>query len=299
MKRIVLTTLALLAFTAAFAQKARLIRHERCKIEGIAPRPTTGAITGSQFMLRADTISFQQREQLIVDAILGGNVPDSLRFFRKIEFTTPVVDSIAVFQQPHTIALWVTHDYLAIGTNDDFVRMPMGPIAAQRIADALKCSLPTSFIVDRINDVSEGAIDIFPFRPLGDRNTRPIVFQDSNNAINALMKAHGYHYGQMISGLKKDIVLATRLWSAPRYLNRVAIYGWYRPDGSRVQSTYAGHGVNYVDYSHGVRLVSRRATIDGKECDVREILENPVTFRLLSDEAAPIVPASYINPGKQ
>ena len=64
MKRIVLTTLALLAFTAAFAQKARLIRHEQCKIEGIAPRPETGAITGSQFMLRADTITFQQREQL-------------------------------------------------------------------------------------------------------------------------------------------------------------------------------------------------------------------------------------------
>lgn len=66
-----------------------------------------------------------------------------------------------------------------------------------------------------------------------------------------------------------------------------------------MQSTYAGHGVTYVDYSHGVRLVSRRATIDGKECDVREILENPVTFRLLSDESAPIVPATYINPAKQ
>ena len=276
----------------ASAQNARLTGRVK-PIEKLSPRPAMHPITAEEFMHQCDTTDFWPRERIIVAAVLAGNVPDSLRYFHEIKFTTPVVDSVAILQKPHEISLWVACDYVAIGTNDSFVRMPMGPLAAQEIADSLDCILPTAFIVDRINDARQGAIDIFPFRPVGDRNMQPMVFEDSHHAIEALFKAKGYHFGQFISGLKKDIILTCRLKNNPRYRRNVAIYGWHHPDGHAQQPIFVRHGNFYVDYSHGVRLVSRTCTVDGKPMDIRSILESPALYRLLSDESSPIIPATY------
>ena len=289
----VLLLLALLLSTGvtAVAQKAHLTGGTR-PIAKLAPRPDN-ALGGYDFMLVCDTTDFWPRERLIVNNVLAGNIPDSLRTLHEIEFTTAVIDSVEVLRKPHTIKIWVACDYLAIGTDQDFVRMPMGPLGAQEIADALDCTLPTAYLVDRINEVAQGAVDIFPFRPVGGRNMEPMVFQDSNNAINALFKAKGYHWGQFVSGLKKDIVLTCVLKNDPRYRRNVAIYGWHHPDGHAQQPLFVRHGNFYVDYSHGVRLVSRTCTVDGKEMDIRAILEDPALYRLLSDENSPIVPATY------
>ncbi len=200
------------------------LRKESMPVPYLADKPSA-TLSGNDFMRRADTTSFWTLEDLIVEAVTAGQVPDALRQFRKITFTTPVVDSVEILRRRHKVEMWVLPDYVAIGTNDDFVRMPMGPLAAQRIADSLDCTLPTTFLVDRIAEASEGHIDIFPFRPLGGRNCQPIVFQDSTNAINALFKAHGYHFGQFISGLKKDIVITYKIQTLTDYERNVAIYG--------------------------------------------------------------------------
>lgn len=290
-KRIIFATAIALIATTLWGQKAALTGKARSMCQ-LVSRPTDTAVTGSQFIAMCDTMSVWTRDRHIVSTILSGHVPDSLRKLREIVFTTPIVDSIPILATPHQVRLWVTCDYIAIGTDRDFVRMPMTPLAAQEIADSLNCILPTPFIVDRINDAAQGAIDIFPFRPVGDRNTKPWVFQDSNNAINALFKAHGYHWGMMVSGLKKDIVITSLLEREGRNHN-VAIYGWHRPDGSRVQACYVRHVNSYVDYSHGVRLVYRNATIDGEEMDIRSILKSPTLFHLLNDEQVPINNPSY------
>ena len=41
-------------------------------------------------------------------------------------------------------------DYLALGSNEDFVQIPMNPLTAQRIADQTGTSLPTKKIVDDV-----------------------------------------------------------------------------------------------------------------------------------------------------
>lgn len=292
MKKTVILLLAMAVLSSVgFAQKAVLTGRVK-PIPNLPPRQTS-AITAENWMLQCDTTDFWPRERLIVEQVLAGNVPDSLRYLHEIAFTTPVVDSVEILRTPHKICIWATCDYVAIGGNSDFIRMPMGPLAAQEIADSLHCILPTAFMVDRINDVAQGAVDIFPFRPVGDRNMQPMVFQDSNNAINALFKAKGYHFGQFVSGLKKDIILTCRIKNDPRYSRNVAIYGWHHPDGRPQQPIFIRHGNFYVDYSHGVRLVSRTCTVDGKPMDIRTILESPTLYHLLSDEARPIVPATY------
>ncbi|MBQ7791823.1 MAG: hypothetical protein IJ377_06010 [Rikenellaceae bacterium] len=294
---VTLCAVALCSATTAIAGDVRYgsngkLHKASMPVPALADKPTA-TLAGSDFMRRADTTSFWVLEDLIVETVTAGQVPDALRHFRKITFSTPVVDSVEILRKKHKVEMWVLPDYVAIGTNDDFVRMPMGPLAAQRIADALDCTLPTPFLVDRIAEASEGHVDIFPFRPLGNRNSQPIVFQDSNNAINAQFKAYGYEFGQFISGLKKDIVLTYKIMTLTEYERNVAIYGWHHPDGRAQQPLFVRHGNFYVDYSHGVRLIYNKVKIDGVEYNIREILQSPELFRLLSDEPMHLTQATY------
>lgn len=234
----------------------------------------SASVSGSEFIKQVDTIETLAREDMIVMEILSGNIPDFLRTFREIEFE----------RNGHRIRINVLPDYLAIGSNDDFVRMPMNPLSAQIIADSLSCSMPTSFIVDMIAKASDGAIEPFPFRPLGWRNTYPITFEDNNNAINALFKAKGYKPGDMISGLKKDVIITNKIIEDTSRLNHVTIYGWHYPDGTFIQRSNNVHVNWYVDYSHGIRLVDRRVYVDNIEYDIQKVLSDPEMFSLLSDE---------------
>lgn len=294
---VTLCAVALCSATTAIAGDVRYgsngkLHKASMPVPALADKPTA-TLAGSDFMRRADTTAFWTLEDIIVETVTAGQVPDALRHFRKITFTTPVVDSVEILRKKHKVEMWVLPDYVAIGTNDDFVRMPMGPLAAQRIADALDCTLPTAFLVDRIAEASEGHVDIFPFRPLGNRNSQPIVFQDSNNAINAQFKAYGYEFGQFISGLKKDIVLTYKIMTLTEYERNVAIYGWHHPDGRAQQPLFVRHGNFYVDYSHGVRLIYNKVKIDGVEYNIREVLQSPELYRLLSDEPMHLTQATY------
>ena len=241
------------------------------------------ALTGHEYIQKVQYMGFWDMEEQTVAQILAGNVPSALKKFRKIVYKA----------DGHKVEMWVLPDYLAVGNDQDFVRMPMGPLAAQRVADSLYCSLPTTFLSDRIDEVSEGRIEIFPFRPVGDRNMKPLCFEDSNNAINALMRSKGLKFGQFVSGLKKDVVLTTRLENEPDYYRHVAIYGWFHPDGHSQQPLFIRHGNFYSDYSHGIRLIYRTIKIDGKEYDLRAVLEDPFLFRLVSKEDVPFKRASY------
>ena len=297
-KALALAALALI-FSSASVQAENVVYGKNSKLtkEKMAVPYFLGkpeaSLSGWNFMLKAVKMEIWKLEDLIAQTILEGNVPTPMKHFRKIVFRTPVVDSVEILKKRHTIEMWVLPDYLTIGTDESFVRMPMGPLAAQRIADSLNCILPTTYLVDRIAEVAEGHLDIFPFRPLDNRNSQPIVFQDSHNAIQALYKAKGYKFGQFISGLKKDVVLTYKILTQPGWESYEAIYGWHHPDGRAQQPLFIRHGNFYVDYSHGIRLIYRTIKVDGKEMDAREILESPQLYRLLSDEPMYLKKASY------
>lgn len=70
----------------------------------------------------------------------------------------------------------------------------------------------------------------------------------------------------LIAGHKKDLI------DIDSNSTRVAIYGWHRDIGDPIQPYSTVHGRYYYDYSHGVRLVSRIAYMDGHEIDLEEIL---------------------------
>lgn len=86
----------------------------------------------------------------------------------------------------------------------------------------------------------------------------------------------------LIAGVKKDLVNTSKLHQYPRR-DKVAIYGWHK-DGKPIQPLYTGHVNWYVDYSHGIRLVSRRIQVNGKWMDYTSILKDPVLKHLICDE---------------
>jgi hypothetical protein len=91
----------------------------------------------------------------------------------------------------------------------------------------------------------------------------------------------GAPLGSLLSGDKKDVVMSNR---SALSLGRIAIYGWHRGPGQPIQPLSTVHGANYADYSHGIRLISEWALVNGKLQSIRELLLNPSTARLLSDE---------------
>ncbi|APR86110.1 N-acetylmuramoyl-L-alanine amidase [Minicystis rosea] len=108
--------------------------------------PTPDApMTGTQFLETIRSASRPAREEAIVAALLEGHVPSFLRVFQHLAVSAPGRDGAM-----HAALVRVLPDYLAIGTDDDFIRVPMSPISAQRIADASGCLLPTTKLVTTI-----------------------------------------------------------------------------------------------------------------------------------------------------
>jgi hypothetical protein len=178
------------------------------------------------------------------------------------------------------ITVRVTPDYLSVGSDDDWLLMPMRPGSAQRIADTLGASLPTPRLVDAVWAAAEVRLEPSPIPPSDAMTTIP-VFMEHAARIRAQRREAGARSGALIAGHKKDVVVSRELAGVA---GRVAIYGWHRLDGEPIQPLYLGHTDDWVDYSHGIRLVDRRILVDGGERDLLDALRDPVLAEALSSE---------------
>ena len=247
-------------------------------LEAIPPRPAD-AIGGKAFIQSVAKMDRKAREEAIRKELLSGNVPTFLRTLTTISLSGRDVQGIE-----RTGELRVMPDYLAIGSDEDFVRMPMTPQTARRAADAWGMSLPTRRIVDAVDAVAVTRVEP---RPMTENREAPTTFLEHNALIET--QRAGNPLGILTTGMKKDIVLSNRLKEKP---HRVAIYGWRKPDGTVIQSLTIAHVDWYVDYSHGVRLVAGTMIADGREMSLKDVLADPHLCVLVSDEGE-IVPAGY------
>jgi hypothetical protein len=108
-------------------------------------------------------------------------------------------------------------------------------------------------------------------------------YQIHNEMIEKQSRAHGVRLGTLVSGHKKDVVITNRLAKRP---GQIAIYGWHRATGAPIQPLSTVHGAGYADYSHGIRLISETAIIDGKLRSMYDILQDSLLANVLSDEGA-------------
>lgn len=232
-------------------------------------------ITGSAFYQQALSYNWKQRDSLAVQLFLQGDIPDFYQRFVSVKsFYT---DSLG---ENHNIEYQVAPDYLSIGTNKDWARVPLTPMAAQAIADSVHCFLPTRKMVNEIYEQSRVKLAPVPM----------YAFRDSSVTMwQHHLIIEGQRQGRkgLIAGIKKDVVISNIVNQQAKQ-NRVAIYGWHLLNGKAIQPLYAGHVNWYVDYSHGIRLIKRTVKVDGKKMDYKEVLRNPLLRGLLSDEAEPL-----------
>jgi hypothetical protein len=247
----------------------------------LPPRPA-GAMSGTKFIENVNDLSLDDREAAILREITGGNFPEFLRDFKSV----PIRGTIRINNQDVEIAstIDVMPDYLAVGSDEDFVRMPMTPQTAQRIADRLGCVLPTRKIVDAIDQQAE--VRLAP-HPLTHNREAVATFFEHHNIIEK--QRAGKSLGRLVRGIKKDIVLTPRIFERPQ---RLAIYGWRQLDGRPIQPLTIVHWNRYVDYSHGARLVRDSTEVDGDRARIAELLANPARCGLVSDEG-PMEPPRY------
>jgi hypothetical protein len=232
-----------------------------------------GAMPGSAFIQANMSIVGEARERNILNEFMHGNIPDFMRNFTAVN----------VSNETDKITYLVSPDYLSIGHNGDYVRMPMSPLIAQMIADRYDCTLPTTKMVWDIWGQSINKVAPLPWGP----------------PYNAEMES-SYRYGvhsqriqaqladknpfALLSGHKKDVVLTNRL--LPRNpKRRVAIFGWIQLNGQPIQGlNTSSHDDKYADYSHGIRLVANDVMVNGMPMRIQDVFLHPKFSALLSNE---------------
>ncbi len=251
---------------------------------GLPARPPD-AIGGSEFARRTTGLSSADRDRAVVAELERGNIPSFLGHLTPVELTAPVPNEQAV-----TATIWVTPDYLAVGSDDDFLYVPLTYYSATIVADHFGCVLPTPRMVDAIYDQSAHHLRPSPL-PAGPLMRSNLYLEQHQHRIDE--QRSGLPLGELISGHKKDLVLSRRLRQVP---GRVAIYGWHRAPGHPIQPLSTVHGARYVDYSHGVRLVSATVVVDGRPCSIYDALQDPRLAPVLSREGVTRDPWGLMHP---
>ena len=232
-------------------------------------------MTGSEFAKNIYHLDRSQREQAILHQLTAGNLPDFLRQLKPVRFSRRLADGrtaeLTVFAMP---------DYLAVGSNDDFILIPMSLRTALKVAMTYGFILPTRKIVDGI--FSQSAIRLTPQPlPAGPRMVSTAYFEAHNQKIRKQRLALSGPLGELTAGHKKDVVMTNRLIHR---VGKIAIYGWHYASGSPIQPLSTVHGAGYADYSHGIRLISDTVLLDGEPRSICEVLEDQALSPLLSDE---------------
>ena len=273
-----LGALLLLLVVLPLSASARVPGNAPLRVDELTraiPARSLQDLTGSQFVRYVSKMDARDRERAILEQISKGNLPNFLRKLVPVKLRGELgagKDLVAT--------IFVTPDYLAIGSDSDFLRIPMNLHTAVAIAERFGFVLPTTKMVDAIYQQARYRLVPQPL-PAGDQMRSTGYYWSHNELIEDQTHAIGAQLGALVSGDKKDVVLSNRLAA---HSGHIAIYGWHRGADEPIQPLSTVHGANYADYSHGIRLVSQWAVINGKLQLVRDILHDPSTAAILSDE---------------
>ena len=243
------------------------------------PDRAADAVDGETFANQVTGLSLDEREKAVVSEILSGNVPSFSRKLRAISLHQ------TINSKNYDLTFFTVCDYMAIGSDQNYLYMPMTPSTAQYLADRLNCSLPTKKMVDMIYNKAEIKLTPQPIPPSAKMTTIPVFMQHTDSIKQQISQLGFDRSGNyIIAGHKKDIIISNKIYSPDRNYDRVVIYGWHLSENHPIQPVYNGHNAKYADYSHGVRFISKIVLLNGDSTKIEDILKNPNMASLLSDE---------------
>lgn len=267
---------AVFAVSAALAPGGSQAAESPCaSLASAIPSRLADARSGAAFAEVVAALPEHDRDRAMGREVLAGNVPDFLRRLQPVVARATVHGGQAV-----KVVFCTLPDYLSVGTDDDFLAAPMSLPTALAVGSHFGFMLPTRRMVDLI--YQQAAVRLAP-RPLpaGERMRSIGYFRMHDALVREQRAAVGAAPGELTAGHKKDVVLSARLWQQP---DRVPIYGWHRAVGAPIQPLSTFHGARYVDYSHGIRLVSDVVFVDGVRRSLFDVLADARLAPLLSDE---------------
>jgi len=235
-------------------------------------------MSATQFVSLIKNVDRHKREELVLQTLLNGDVPTHMKYY---------VDITQVFKDKsenvRKLVISVLPDFLTVGNDSDYVRVPMNPLTAQRLCDAWGCTMPTTKISDIIWGATTNKLQPLPWGPPYDASMMSVdrIVVHNKRIQDQLSKVSGFDPNNVISGHKKDVVVTNRL---SKQSKQVAIYGWHQLSGKPIQPLYLGHENTYADYSHGIRLVSLSCTLDDVPMSLADLLKDENLCHSLSDE---------------
>lgn len=238
------------------------------------PARPAAAPGGSAVMASVETLRGKDRDAVLERQLLAGNIPPFLRDL------VPVTLSGWTGGQRVRVTICVMPDYLSVGSNRDFVRTPLGLPAAAEIALRMGFLLPTPKMVDAIYAAARIRLAPQPM-PAGDQMTSTDYLLRHDRTVDAQLGRNLGVPEELVAGQKKDVVMTNRLREHP---GKVAIYGWHRGAGDPIQPLSTVHQAIYADYSHGIRLVSAMALVNGHPEPLAEVMQDPALAAVVSGE---------------
>lgn len=239
------------------------------------PARAVNAVGGRAFAEQIRGLGDDERESRIRGELQAGNIPNFLRRLVPIRLQSPISAGAIV-----EVVICAAPDYLAIGSDHDFLLMPMRLATALSAASDYGFTLPTTRLVDAI--YAQAATHFVPQPLPAGTEMRSTEYSLRHNELVGLQRSElGVSLGALIAGDKKDLVLTNRLQD---HLDRVAIYGWHTSDGRPIQGLSTVHGWRYADYSHGVRLISTQVFVDGEPRSIFDVLQDIRLARVLNNE---------------
>lgn len=237
------------------------------------PMRPADARTGSEFAQEIWNLSGPVREEAILAELSNGNVPSFLKQMKPVALSYTPKQGTKI-----SAIIWVMPDYLAVGSDQDFLRVPMGLPTAVTVARQFDLAIPTRKMVDAIYRQSDFRFTPAPMKP--ERSMTSTAYYARHNQLIEEQR-QGHALGELLSGHKKDVILTKRLW---RRRGKVAIYGWHQRSGLAIQPLSTVHGARYADYSHGVRFVATTCLVNGEAKSIFDVLEDPKLAPVLAYE---------------
>ena len=258
-------TITLLCFAVSYDAKAKELE--------LPPR-SSEATPGRDLLYKSEKLSPAYRERLIYNEIAKGNIPSHLRNL------VPVHYKAKKNGKTYNVTIWVMKDYFSLGSDENFVRIPMNLYTAAALANRLDMTLPTRKMVNQIYNYSEQKLKPRPMPPTKQMTTS-FYYMKHNGLIEDQIFSKGFNRHDLLVGHKKDVVLSPKL-QVKNF--SIAIYGWHKSKNRPIQPLSTVHRAEYADYSHGIRLISRSVTINGEPHDLHELLKDPRKAWMVSDE---------------
>lgn len=229
------------------------------------PERPSNAITGSQFMQEMQKLGNMnykgtqaKMERLVEAEIAKGNIPS---FCRPENMKTMTMEG----QDGTKVQFKAALDYLAIGSDNDYVRVPITPILAQTLSEKYGWGMPTRAMAHSIHDQADiklmgvGLVnseeDELQMQGIG-------FIQKHNSKIEKQLGPAGTERlrsgKSLVAGHKKDVIISRYVIDNP---NGAMDYSGLYTDGRNPVQDNPAHEWTYRDYSHGFRPIGGNVII--------------------------------------